>query len=318
MEITKNLNMKKFVVTLVAVALAAGVSFGQDLAQVTELFNAGATSLESGEKAAALASFEQALEQGKALGEEGNGIVEKCQEIIPNLILSIAKDAIKAGESAEAISGLEKAVKVAEQMENWDVASQATELIPQVYMMTAGKLLNAKDFTGAAENYKKVLELEPANGQAALRLGMALNASGDIEGALAAFAVASENGQKGAVDKQLSTIYLKKAAGALKEKKYAEAVENAGKVNEIAENAQAYQIAAQASQLAGKNNDAIKYFEKYLEVSPNAKNAGQINFTLGALYQTAGNKAKAKECYQNAVSDPKFGAEAQKMLDALK
>lgn len=312
------IDMKRIFVTVAAVVLAAGVAFAQDLAQVAELFNAGATSLESGEKEAALASFEQALEQAKALGEEGSEIVGKCQGIIPNVYLSIAKDAVRAGDTTDAIAKLEKAAKVAADMEALDVAGEAQELIPQVLMQAGNKALSAKEFTTAVDYYKKVLEYAPDNGQASLRLGMALNSAGDFEGALAAFATASENGQKAAVDKQLSTIYLKKAVAALKEKKYADAVAYAGKVNEIAENPQAYQIAGQASQLAGKSADAIANFEKYLELSPNAKNAGQIAYTLGALYQQGGNKAKAKEFYQKATSDPKFGPEAQKMLDALK
>ena len=310
--------MKKIFVTIAAVVLAAGVAFAQDLSQVTELYNSAAEALNAGEKESALASFEQALTQAKALGEEGAGIVENCQGIIPTLYLSVAKDAVKAGDIDAAVEKLQKTAAVAEEFEAWEVASQAQDLIPQVLMQQAGKLLNAKDYDAAAAAYKKVLEFNPTNGMAALRLGVALNAAGDLEGALAAFDTASANGQEAAVQKQLSNIYLKQAAGALKEKKYAEAVEFAGKVNEIAENAQAYQIAAQASQLGGKNNDAIKYFEKYLEVSPDAKNAGQIAYTLGALYQQAGNKAKAKEFYQKASSDAKFGAEAKKMLDALK
>ena len=89
-------------------------------------------------------------------------------------------------------------------------------------------------------------------------------------------------------------------------------------MNDFTENAQAWQIAGQASQLAGKNNDAIKYFEKYLEAAPDASNAGAIAYTVGALYQQAKNNAKAKEFYGKAVNDPKYGAEAKKMLDALK
>ena len=39
---------------------------------------------------------------------------------------------------------------------------------------------------------------------------------------------------------------------------------------------------------------------------------------MGALYQGAKNNAKAKEYYAKAVNDPKYGAEAKKLLDALK
>ena len=104
----------------------------------------------------------------------------------------------------------------------------------------------------------------------------------------------------------------------LKAKKYADAVKDAVTSNEYVANPQALQVAGQASQLSGKNADAIKYFEQYLEAAPNAKNAGQIAYTVGALYQQAKNNAKAKEYFSKATSDPKFGADAQKALNSLK
>ena len=207
---------------------------------------------------------------------------------------------------------------VTEAYEVFDVADEAKTLVPQVKMSHAGNLLNGKDYDGAAAIYKEVLDADPANGNAALRLGVALNGAGKLEEAKAAFETAAANGQEATANKQIGNIYLKEAAAALKEKKYADAVAAAAKVNDYTENAQAWQIAGQASQAAGKNNDAIKYFEKYLEAAPTASNAGAIAFTVGALYQGAKNNAKAKEFYTKAAGDPKYGAEAKKMLDALK
>ena len=164
-----------------------------------------------------------------------------------------------------------------------------------------------------------MIELEPENANAILRLGMALNGAGNTEEAISTFLLAKDKGKEKDAVKQLCNIYTKQAAASLKGKKFAEAVEAAGKIIDLnPENAQAYQIAGQASQLAGKNADAISYFEKYLELAPTAKNAGQIAYTVGALYQSAKNNAKAKEYYQKAVTDPKYGAEAAKLLNSLK
>ena len=303
--------MKKLIATIAAFAVALGAAFAQDLAAVTELYNAGAEAVSAGDKAGALKSFEQALAQASALGEEGSEVVANCKTIIPNLTLSIAKDLVKE-------SKFDEAVAVAEKYESSAVAEEAKGLIPQVKMSKAGTLLNAKDYEGAAAAYREVLDADPTNGNAALRLGAALNGAGKTGEARAAFELAAANGQEATANKQLGNLYLKDAAAALKDKKYADAVAAAVKVNEYTENAQAWQIAGQASQVSGKNNDAIMYFEKYLEAAPTASNAGQVAYTVGVLYQQAKNNAKAKEFYAKAVNDPKYGAEAKKMLDALK
>ena len=127
------------------------------------------------------------------------------------------------------------------------------------------------------------------------------------------------DGQQTQAYKQLSNLFLKEAAADLKAKQYAKAVDAAVKVTEYDEkNSLAFQIAGQASQIQNKDNDAIKYFEKYLELAPTAKNATQIAFTVGALYQKAKNNAKAVEYFQKAVNDPALGDKAKALINALK
>jgi len=309
--------MKKILATIATLVVALGTVSAQDLGAVTELYNSGAEAI-STDKSAALKSFEEALKLAEALGEEGQEIVTNCKNIIPNLKLSLAKDMAKDAKYDEAIAALQEVKQVAEICENFSVVDEATSLIPQLKNAKAAALLKANDFEAAAAAYKEILEADPTDGSAALRLGAALSNAGKTDEAKAAFEQAAANGQAAQANKQLGTIFLKEAAAALKAKKYADAVAAAVKVNDYMENAQAWQVAGQASQLAGKNNDAIKYFEQYLEAAPNASNAGAIAYTVGALYQGAKNNAKAKEFYTKALSDAKYGAEAKKMLDALK
>lgn len=309
--------MKKLIATLATLAVALGSAFAQDLAAVTELYNAGAESI-SINKESALKSFEEALKQAEALGEEGQEVVANCKNIIPNLKLSIAKDLVKASQFDEAIEALKEVEKVAKEYGAEEVEVEAESLIPQIKMSKANGLYKAKDYDAAAAAFQEILDADPTNGNAAFYKGAALVGAGKNAEAIAAFEIAAANGQEANAHKQIGNIYLKDAANALKAKKYADAVAAAAKVNDYTENAQAWQIAGQASQAAGKNNDAIKYFEKYLEAAPTASNAGAIAYTVGALYQGAKNNAKAKEFYNKALSDPKYGAEAKKMLDALK
>ena len=309
--------MKKILATIATLVVALGTVSAQDLAAVTELYNSGAEAI-SVDKASALSSFEQALKLAEALGEEGQEIVANCKNIIPNLKLSLAKDLVKESKFDEAIAALQDVQKVAEAYEAFSVVDEAAGLIPQIKLSKANSLYKAKDFDGAAAAFKEILDADPTDGNAAFFMGAALLSGGKNDEAKAAFETAAANGQEAKANKQLGNIYLKEASADLKAKKYADAVAAAVKANEYAPNAQALQLAGQASQAAGKNNDAIKYFEQYLAAAPDASNAGSIAYTVGALYQQAKNNAKAREFYGKAVNDPKYGAEAKKMLDALK
>jgi tetratricopeptide (TPR) repeat protein len=157
----------------------------------------------------------------------------------------------------------------------------------------------------AAAAYKEVLAEDAANGMASLRLGAALKATGDKEGAVAAFQAAIENGQDKAGTKQIVNLYQQEAAAALKAKKYDDAIAAALESAKYdADNAKAFQIAGTAASNGGKTKQAIEYFEKYLELAPTAKNSGDILFSIGVSYQQLKDNDKAKEYYQKAVADP--------------
>ena len=311
--------MKKIISTLAALALAVGYVGAQDLTEITEMYNSGAEAIAAGDKEGALKSFEQAYELAAALGEEGAEIAENCKNVIPELNLSIAKSLVNDTKYTEAIDRIKTTISVAEKFANADILAEAKELLPKVVMQNASVLLNAKKYAEAAEAYKEVLSGDPANGLAAFRLGLALTGAGKTEEAKAALQTAAENGQQAQAYKQLANLFLKEAAADLKAKQYAKAVDAAVKVTEYdGKNSLAFQIAGQASQIQNKDNDAIKYFEKYLELAPTAKNAAQIAFTVGALYQKAKNNAKAVEYFQKAVNDPALGDKAKALINALK
>ena len=309
--------MKKIFLMLVAAAMTALTVSAQDINQATENYNNGAMELQMGNKDAALGYFQTALTMAEALGDEGAEIAANCKNTIPALMASIGKDLVKAEDFTNAIEQLKKAAEVAEAYGNAEVVEDVTTLIPQVLMSQAGNLLNAKDFAGAAAIYQQVVDADPANGMAALRLGMALGSLGKTAEAEAAYLQAVENGQEANAKKQLSNMFVKQAAALLKAKNYQGAVDAALKGNDYLENATAMKVAGTAASQLKKNEDAIKYLEKYLELTPNAKDAAQMKYTIAATAQTMGNNAKAKEYYQQIVSDPKFGPTAQEMLKAL-
>ena len=309
--------MKKIFLAIAAMVLTAGLISAQDMAQATELYNNGATAISMKNWTEALDCFQKALAMGETIGEEAQELVANCKNAIPGVSLQIAKDLINDEKYDEAYTKLEAVSIIAEEYGNAEVADEAKTLVPQIWLRKGASAMNLKDFATAADSYAKAYALDTTAGKNAFRLGQALGQLGKTEEAVEAFEHAAWNGEKDAAMGQISNIYVKEANTAFKAQKFADAVKAANKANSYAENATAYLIAGQASQKLSKNADAIKNFEKYLELKPTASNANGITFTVAALYQGQKNNAKALEYYKKVQNDPKFGAQAKQMIAAL-
>ena len=309
--------MKKIIIAIAAMVMTAGFVSAQDMAQATELYNNGATAISMENWTEALDCFQKALEMGNTIGEEAQELVANCKKAIPGVSLQIAKDLIKAEKYDEAAAKLDAAAKIAQEYENAEVAEEAKELVPKMWLQKGADALKLKDFASAADGFAKSYAIDTTAGKTALYLGQALGQLGKTEEAVEAFQHAAWNGEQETALGQISNLYVKEANTAFKAQKWADAVKAAGKANDFAENATAYLIAGQASQKLSKNADAIKNFEKYLELKPTASNAGAITYTVAALYQGAKNNAKALEFYKKIQNDAKFGDQTKQMIDAL-
>ncbi len=309
--------MKKLFAALGTLALAAAVASAQDYNAGIEAFNAGATALETN-KTEALNSFKSALAQFQACEEEEAAeMVTKCKEIIPNTILSIAKEQINGAEYDSAVETLAQAEAVAKEYGNDGIAAEAAGLVPNVYMRKGSSLIKAKDFANAIPALKKVTELTPEDGQAFLLLGQATMQTGDLDGAIDALKKAFDLGQDAKAGKLLSNCFLKKGQGLFKAGKNADAIAALEESNKYVESANAYKLIAAAQTKSGKSADAINTYKKYLEVDPNAKDAVDVMFTIAATAQKAGDKATAKEYYGKLKGDAKYGAQAEAQLKTL-
>jgi len=309
--------MKKIVMLFAAAAMTVSVAFAQDINAVTETYNNGAMELEMGNKEAALGYFQAALTEAEALGDAGIEIAENCKMTIPVVMISLANDLIEASEYDAATEWLTKAEEAATLYGDTEKAADAAAKKNQVLMKQAADLLKAKDYANAIVVYEQIMAIDPTNGRAALQMGQAYNASGNQEKAEEAFNIAAANGQEKQANKQLSNLYIKKASAALKAKKTQEAYDFAVKSNEYLENANAYKIAGQCSMTLGKTAEGLPLLEKYVELSPNAKDANQMRFNIAATAQKLGDKEKAKAYYEQVLTDPKLGPQAQAQLNVL-
>ena len=309
--------MKRLFVAIAALALAAGIASAQDYNAAVEAFNMGAQTLESN-KAEALSQFKNALAQFEACEEaEAAEMVAKCKEIIPQTILSIAKEQINEAKYDEAVETLKEAASVAEGYGIEDIVTEAKDLIPNAWSRKGAALLKAKDYAAAAAAFKSVVDLTPEDGQSQLLYGQALMQAGDNDAAIAALEAAAANGKAEQANKLLSNAFLKNGQALLKANKAAEAIEALEKANSFVENANAYKLIASANTKLGKSKAAIEAYKKYLEVSPDAKDAADVMFTIAATAQKAGDKATAIEYYKKLSGNAKYAAQATQQLGAL-
>ncbi len=308
--------MKRLFVAVAAFALAAGIASAQDFNAAVETFNNGAQTLESN-KADALTQFKSALAQFEACTEdEAADMVAQCKKIIPQTILSIAKEQINEGSYDEAVATLKEAASVAEGYGIEEIAADAKDLIPNAWSRKGAALLKAKDFVGAAAALKEVVALTPEDGQSQLLYGQALMQAGDNAGAIAALEAASAAGKAEQAGKLLANVFLKEGMALVKAGKSAEAIEALEKSNSYVESANAFKLIASANTKLGKSKAAIEAYKKYLEVDPAAKDAADVMFTIAATAQKAGDKATATEYYKK-LSGTKYAEQAKAQLAAL-
>ena len=310
--------MKKIFATLIVVLCTLGIASAQDMEKATELYNNAAAAIDNN-KAEAITLFEQALEMAEKLGDEGAEIVTQCKGIIPKLYMSVGKELVNEKNLDEAVARFKKAIEVGEAYGDAEVAEEAKALIPQILMADANQALNAKDYAAAVAGYQKVIDADPTNGQAHLRKGQALSAQGQVDDAIKAFELASENGQEEAAAKQLSNIYVKKAVACQKAKDMKGALENAQKSTQYVDNANAQKIIGMSAMQLKQNKVAADAFEAYLAMNPNAitKDAGVV-YNLGTALVALGENDKACGYFQKIAQDAKFGEGARYQITQLK
>ncbi len=315
------LKMRKIIVAAMALFLMSGVSFAQDLEQVSSSYNEAAALLNDGDAASALQKFESSLSAALDLGEEGAEIAANCKDIIPQIYLRLGKADAKEGAVDPALDKLRKAVAMAEQFSNnADAVTEANNVIGQLLMNKANGLLNAKDYAAASELYREVSALDPENGQAFLRLGMAMNAAGNFDEAVEAFKKAIGLGQENNANKQLSNMFYKKAAEAQKSKDWKGALEAAQEAVTYLENPSARKVIGTAAKNLNQHQDAIDAFKAYLELSPSAKDKENIIYYIAECFEKLGNKAEALSYYKllEGSANKQFQDVAKYKLENLK
>ena len=275
--------MKKIFVSLAVVLCSAAMVSAQDLETVTTTYNNAAAAIAEN-KAEAIKLFEEALAGAEALGEDGTAIIDQCKEILPKLYVSVAKEAVQAKDYANAISKFKVAEDIAAQYGDEEAKADVAELMPKIFIQLGATQLKEGNMDAAIETFEEALEL----------------------------------GQTEVASKQLSNIYVKKAAAAQKAKDLKTAVEMAQRSIEYLDNPTAQKLLGLSALSLKQNKVAADALEAYLAQSPEAKDKVQIMYQLGTALVAAGENDKACGYFKQIAQDEKWGEAARYQMTTLK
>ncbi len=311
--------MKK-IMTFLAVCLLSILSivnvYAQDMGTATDLYNAGAKALSESNYIAAAESFGKALKMLKTIdaeerGEEGESLIKDAKAIIPQIYLRYGKELASNGDIDNSMVQLKKAAQVAKEYEVEGVEEEVSALMPQLLMVNASTHLNEGRLKEAIAAFKKVIAVDSLNKDAFLRIGLAESKLDNEDAALVAFEKAAKLGESANAPKQISVIYLKRSAAAVKTKNWKEVYENAKKSNEYNESSNGNKLLGLSSVQLKKHDEAIAALDSYLLSEPNAKDRNSMMYNLATSYEAKGDAAKACGYYKQILNDPAFKAMAE-------
>ena len=277
--------MKKIILVISAMALCATMSFAQSFESATQKATDANNALMAGDTQTAVDSFKAAMEEAAQCTEEGAAeLIENCKKGIVSAYYNAANSLISENRLDEAIESLKNTIASAQEYADEEMAAKADEKKTQVHQQIANLSMkaaqSAADASAKAEAYKKalanieeVIAADAENAKAVFQKGQILSSLGKTEEAAEAIIVAKEKGMADQADKQLSNLYTKVANAAYKAGNFKECIAAADKANSYLENANAYKIAGNAAYKAKDFKTAVANLSKYLELSPNAKDA---------------------------------------------
>jgi len=313
--------MKKILLTTLCAVLCCGLLPAQDINEAIELYNSGLKAYQDKDYAGAIAGIEKAHTIAAAIADadEAATVRTNCEAVIPTLYLAQGRDYAANRQTTEAEATLQKAIDLAALYNNDAVREEALALYPALYTAAGASNFNEKQYAEAIANFKKVLEYDPDNSTAQLRIGQAylqLKDNGTAEKELvAAKTLADKVGNAKDADaaaKQLGRLYFTSAVAMQQAKQWKDAVRNATQAVEYdPANTQAQKLLGIAAVETKDWTTAVAALEIALAADPAAKDKTTTIYRLATACEGAGNKAKACDYYKQLTADANYKAVAE-------
>lgn len=250
----KNVEMKKLILSLVAMMTVCAVSAQNEL---IAKFNEGIAALQSKDYATALTAFETFVENG-ADSEDATVLssVAQAKKYVPSCYLNLGMRNASAKNFDKATELLNEGIMKAELYGESQAMSKLKTALAKVYQVQGGIAFNEKNYAAAAEVFAKGYEANPRNTDMALNLAMSYCELGQFE--------------------QGMEVYRNVAA--MNPSRYADAIAKAKEMMALYTNNQVAKL-----QSEGNNDGVIELAEKMLAEDPTSGLAEKIRLQAYAV-----------------------------------
>ncbi|MGM0545709.1 MAG: tetratricopeptide repeat protein [Bacteroidota bacterium] len=291
----------------------------QDRKEAVQTYNSARELVQSGEYEQAIEQFKAAIEIGNEIGEEGQDIVERAQQRLPEVYRQMAMDEYRTfkedqtmGNLDATINAFQNAKDVADEYDNSEVADQANGVVNQLMYSKSILQFKQQSFDDAIATLDKVIERDPNYAKAYYQKGIVLKKQDDVDlnEVIAMFdeaiEVAQENNDSDIVSRAqdaASDELVYRGANATEDDNVDRAIELLNRALEYdSSSADAHYRLAEAFNKAQDWQEAIDHSNEALGYESGGRSdKAKIYFELGTAYQGLGQKEDACSAFENAA-----------------
>ena len=251
--------MKKIFLVFATMMMSAFLAFAQDAETAASVYNTGVEAYGNGELEQALEAFKKAYTLAQDSADDAD-IVAQCKNLIPTIAYSLVVKNYNNSAYKDCVEQLPEVIATAKELGNDETAAKAENLLKE-----------------ATYNYAK--ELEDSDLALARETLHQLEELGDVDRAksrLAHIAI------KEATEAQKEAAAAK-ADPAKKKAAYEKMYGFAQEALSYEESAKAVKLLAASARGLEKWDEALEKYQKYLELSPDAKDAENIKKIITSL-----------------------------------
>jgi len=306
-------------ISLFVIGLATQTN-AQDRRGVVQSYNKGIELKNNGEFEQAINVFNQTIASAGQLGEEGQDIVERCEQQLVNTQYRLAVNNyqnLKKNQSLDnfdaTISAFKDVQDVAKEYNNSQMVNKVNQLIPQLLYQKGVYAYKSGNKQASLAALNEAVERNPNYSTAYYQIALVKkNTKGtkdseiiaDFEKALQVAQKENNSSVINETQKQLGGIYLSNGYELVdKQKEYDQGIENYKKALQYTpQSSQVYYRLAEAYNKTQQWQQAVQNAQKGLDLESGGKTEqAKYYFEMGTAYKGMGQKGDACTAFGNAA-----------------